>query len=387
MFQILYVLYLFSYQLNTVQAVCTFGICGDLCNMLCAAGTYCNRGVASCSGQSCPSGAYCPAGVSAGIPCPAGRYGLYDCVLYLSTNCYGTRQTSLATGCPNQCPAGTWGIAGEATLQAACIYSCPQGTWGTAIGAGTQAIACPNSCPGGTWSSLTGQTSTAACNQLCPAGTWGTSGVGAVSTACPNKCPAGTWGTAVGQTTGAACTNRCPAGTFGTVLGGSTQAGACDGLCPSGTYSAASGLTSNSGCVSCPAGKISVAGQSECTPCTAGYQCPSVGTKTAATECPAGTYSNSGQSECTPCAPGSFSGGVAATCTPCTACAAGNYLSFWVSLYKLAIFYFVNVHNHISINHFYWLHTLHLHHLPICYCRCGELTVRERWVGHPRTVY
>jgi len=90
----------------------------------------------------------------------------------------------------------------------------------------------------------------------------------------------------------------CPVGTFNN----STGQVSCVN-CPAGTASTSTAATSISACNTCPAGRYSGSGASECAVCPAGYSC----TGGAIEICRAGTYSPAGATTCSQCPAGTYS--------------------------------------------------------------------------------
>ncbi len=184
--------------------------------------------ISTCFGA--PLGSYCKGDKI--VPCPSGKYGA----------------GGNADRCSN-CPAGRFGIPqnGQPTMLTGCPNMCPAGSFGNVEGQQTEASACPGLCPSGTFGTVEGQTNvSAACGNLCPAGRFGSrQGQSTISNGCPGLCRAGSYGTMEGKTTDAdACNKLCPMGKFGELAGQSNQSFACPGSCPMGKKGKKEGQTS-----------------------------------------------------------------------------------------------------------------------------------------------
>lgn len=227
------------------------------------------------------------------------------------------------------CPAGTFLQSGTRN----CV-SCPQGTF-----SGVGAAECTK-CPTGTYSTAVGKTSATPCTS-CPVGT-ASSALGASTLATCLACQAGTFASSPGSS---ACAT-CPSGFYS-----NASAAACS-LCKPGEWSAAGAprclsctagsFNPNSGsstCFACPKGFVSGAGLDKCIPCPINWftnsigaadgscqRCPqfsftSVAGQTPCQICGAGySYNNV---TCQPCSPGSYS--TMLTSGVCQPCPIGSY--------------------------------------------------------------
>ncbi|KAH8060193.1 hypothetical protein JL722_5155 [Aureococcus anophagefferens] len=193
----------------------------------------------------------------------------------------------------SECPAGTYGLAGESY----CV-DCPAGSYAAAAGVTTCTVASAGS-------SVPAAGSTA--QTACARGTYAAS-TGMRSCA---ACPAGAYAPAAGA---AACT-RASAGFYVASDGATSQTS-----CASGTYSGSGA----SECSSCDAGTFAATeGASTCALAAAGSYVSRSGA-TADEPCAAGTYSGSGASECASCAAGAYGGSGASACVLADA---GSYVA------------------------------------------------------------
>jgi hypothetical protein len=129
-------------------------------------------------------------------------------------------------------------------------------------------------------------------NNMCPRGT---SGPGGYAPCTP--CPAGRYSNDSLQ---ASCT-LCPGGRYGTMIGAMNATSGCGGSCSAG-YACPPGSASAMA-IPCPAGFISSAGASACSPCVAGTFSDRQG-RASCTVCPLYTTSSfSGATTCLPSCP------------------------------------------------------------------------------------
>ncbi|CDJ28973.1 uncharacterized protein EMH_0002640 [Eimeria mitis] len=250
----------------------------------CFAGFYCKGGSTTPTpkdkthGDICPKHSYCPIGSAEPTECPDGTYNPYtgmskcpDCTAGFI--CINQKQKPCPQGgyCPpgqseeTPCAAGTKGLSEGLTAQedGACPYGmyCPAGT--------TE----PQRCPEGTATTSEGAKADDECQQ-CPDGYLCNS-----LTVVPIICPEGSY-----------------------CLRGEETPRAC----PAGTYQGARGA----------------AAADTCTPCEAGYFCPTEGMEYYVNSvCPWGHYCLEGSAEPELCRPGTFNDKVgtqdAEQCKPC----------------------------------------------------------------------
>jgi hypothetical protein len=249
------------------------------------------------------------------------------------------------------------------TAAPSCTF-CTQGKYSTVVDA-TVATGCTQQCPAGTY--MPSQTAPTTCS-YCPAGRYSINGLGAACTPCADgkysptvgaetietclPCPLGRGPStdksecaicAAGKYRGAAvnvCTDCPGSGTEMVSAAGSTV---CIATCPSGTYlsgttqcipclaGTAGAYTTGISCTACNANEFSGAGAATCLACPTGSYSP--GASKACTYCELGKYvkSDDGPNTCRDCTAGTstFSKGVittvAGSATICTNCPAGKF--------------------------------------------------------------
>jgi len=188
----------------------------------CESGTYSLGAATACS--ACPIGYQCIDATAAPIPCSAGSYNTQENST-ACTACPSGSQCPLASTSPTPCTPGFWSLPGSANC--------------TACSAG---FACPNQdrdkeqpCLGNTWS-----TGGASSCQECPVGFYCPD-----STTSPKTCPHGMYNL---QSNQSSCIS-CPIGF----------------RCPFADQAP----------IQCEAGYYSLGGNDSCSPCQAGFMCPS----------------------------------------------------------------------------------------------------------------
>ncbi|KDO27716.1 hypothetical protein SPRG_22196, partial [Saprolegnia parasitica CBS 223.65] len=263
-----------TYASSLGQALCT----------PCPAGSFCD-GVLTDRHQVCPQGAYCPPSTGASQPpCPVGSFN-NGTGLPAITNCtvctpgsfcasVGLVQPTALCQAGFFCNAGAVNAFGQTTSQlvngtlSANASSCPSGSY---CPVGTYQ---PVPCPVGTYLPTRGGRQLSDC-QLCTPGQYFDT-TGAVAPSGP--CDPGYFcqhNNAVARPT----TNFCPSGSSAPTL------------CAAGTYSISTGASQ---CTPCPAGYYCPSGTSDYSglACPQGFYCPQ-GTRTMHEyPCPKGTYSN-----------------------------------------------------------------------------------------------
>ena len=263
----------------------------------------------------------------------------------------GTACATTATATPQICAAGYYSAAGSASCSA-----CAPGTYQD-----TQQSESCDACPAGTRCPLSAISSLA--NFYCSEGTYSRWTLNASAfTASPYDHAETTRQPTLSETGDTVC-NACPDGYTCPAPELSPV------LCAAGTYRLGSNYThcvectAGSSCATpnvsptaCAAGTFALAGQGECTTCTAGYHCPYTD-QDVMLRCDSGWYAVAGKANCTQCAPGyacpnadgtsieqcvagTFAAAGSAQCTSCppgfacpdttdisamTSCAAGTY--------------------------------------------------------------
>lgn len=224
-----------------------------------------------------------------------------------------------------QCAAGKFGTAEHQTSEAAACTPCPDGSFmGT-----TGATVCAE-CPAGTYDvDGAGSTSAEESCTACPAGTYNPS-TGASSLGQCLQCPIGTSQPATGQsvcsecvegkfrdTPGGTACQDCGTGTFQP----SSNATVCL-LCPAGKYNGQTGMARAVYCFDCLVGERSSPGDAQCSACPAGkYGTDDFTKRDPCISCPAGKASLAERAEsdetCEACQLGQYSLGGFAECLPC----------------------------------------------------------------------
>jgi hypothetical protein len=244
---------------------------------------------------TCPAGYSCVSGVSAPAPCGVGYYsaaGAAQCLLCRAGYSCALTTTSSVQMYASPCPAGLYCNNGTSIAPTVELNSCPSGFYCP------QAVAAPIACPAGTFNAFTGANQFSNCS-VCTVGHWCGAGVSAPS----GLCPAGYW---------------CPA---------NTSTSTPTTVCPPATYRSAVGAEVSAACAACPAGYYCPSyGISVPLPCPKGSYCLS-GVSVAAA-CPIGTFSNQTGTvtsvDCTACSPGYYCASVGLT-APTGPCDAGYY--------------------------------------------------------------
>ena len=286
----------------------------------CTAGYFCGSpGLVQPEGP-CLNGHYCPGGQNTSSPnefiCEAGHF------------------CSLASPEPSRCPSGTYQ---DLARQSAC-KTCPPGFYCNSSTVPITSLAgreclegyyCPNGtkfesefpCPIGTFSNISGLQSVAECTS-CLGGYY-----------CPlpalvepfSVCAAGyyclTGAASVTPREGAEA-NVCPAGSF------CPEQSVLPTPCEAGTFSNSTGLQAESDCTNCTAGSFcTTLGLTEPEGlCEEGYYCPSGSSLAAEVVCPPGHYCEPGSPFPTPCPEGTFTPyAVNVNSSQCKLCTTGKY--------------------------------------------------------------
>ncbi|XP_023933458.1 uncharacterized protein LOC106181652, partial [Lingula anatina] len=267
---------------------------------LCAAGYYCINGSITATptgvgGNQCSPGTYCPDGSWYETLCPAGTYQPSNgatnetwCIQctsgsYCNDSGLATPQGSCDPG--YYCPGGQ-SVSNPNGLECPAGYYCP-------LGSSTFRI-----CPSGTYQDWTQQSYC----KWCPPGYYCDNSIEAVVNYTAYVCPQGHY---CPNATQSSTENPCPIGTFnnGTGLGADTECSPCSGgyYCPSGTVLPT---------MPCSPGYYCRQGAQMAAPnqvtnadiCPAGHYCPEQTTEPIS--CPVGTFSNdTGNMNVTDCAP------------------------------------------------------------------------------------
>ena len=265
---------------------------------LCAAGTYTARMHTGDATQStclsCPAGYKCAEGATGPEECGSGYYsgGNTDtCTLCDVGHYCASNTTTTAAMTAARCPAGLFCAAGMDAAPDVQTHACPAGHYCL------EATAAPADCSPGTYNPRVAAESQAECVD-CPAGHYCVGGEASVT----GECDAGHY---CGIGSSSATDAACPRGFFRINTRGESLL-AC-APCLSGHYCNETALTSP---VTCPAGSYCVPGATEPTPC------------------PIGTFSNStnlkDDLDCTLCSPGKYCDTIGLT-EPTGDCDAGYY--------------------------------------------------------------
>ncbi|XP_062603182.1 uncharacterized protein LOC134264959 [Saccostrea cucullata] len=290
----------------------------------CSSGYYCTTNSTTATptgtgGDRCPPGHYCVEGSFVAEPCPPGFFqpsysaqNLSYCISCTSGSyCNGSGLSAV----DGQCDAGYYCPTGQ-TVCNPSAYECPAG-YMCPVGSSLYQL-----CSAGFYQDEIRQ---ATCKE-CPAGFYCDSSVGPITNYTTYVCPEGHY-----------CQNGTKVST--------------EFPCPSGTYNNDTGLRADSECFPCLGGYYCPAATvNPYLPCGAGYYCRT-GAKTAApmqnadayecpvghycpeqstepTKCPAGTYSNTtrlmNMTDCTPCTKGWYCDSLGLT-APVGLCSAGFY--------------------------------------------------------------
>ncbi|EDV28435.1 uncharacterized protein TRIADDRAFT_51343 [Trichoplax adhaerens] len=286
----------------------------------CSAGFYCpgNQSTATPFDYVCPKGNYCPEGAYGPIRCKAGEY-----------------QDTTGSATCKSCPKGYFcNSSSEITVLTDALlcpagYYCPEGT--------TRENEYP--CPIGTFSDKSGVINSSSCNPctpgyycaelartlpngLCDAGYFckqNAKSATPIQGSDANVCPVGKY-----CPTGSAEPINCPLGTFN-ALTGLTSDSECS-LCTNGSYCSVPGLTGPNG--QCSPGYYCDAGSNSSTAniCPKGYYCPLATVNPI--PCPVGYFSNveglKHSGECTVCTAGMYCATLGAT-EPTGYCDPGYY--------------------------------------------------------------
>jgi DNA-binding beta-propeller fold protein YncE len=247
----------------------------SLASTICSAGFFCPAGSSSATASLCPAGSYCPSQSGSPVPCTAGYYcpdaGLPVAPSSVcSPGSYCPAGSSSPTVCPTgsycasaylsaptaRCPPSKYCIEGATSPSATCFagYTCNNATGmvtSCSVGSFCSGSGVSVACPSGSYCPVVGLSAP----QPCTAGFYcATVGLTSVSAACPSGayCPSGM-----------SAPVACPVGSYCPVTGLSVSVS-----CTAGSYCSAARLIAVSG--SCPMGKYSLSGQSECTNCTSG---------------------------------------------------------------------------------------------------------------------
>ena len=217
------------------------------------------------------------------------------------------------TGCPFQCPKGTFGPGGATDVLRAIDSGCAVGCESCPAGAVCDALGLPAPiiCTAGHYNPDLGSQTSGSCRP-CESGSFQTE-TGA--TAC-NGCAAGSFARHKGST---AC-QQCAAGGYCEEVGASSAS--VFELCPPGTWSRTVGLNSSEGCHPCGAATyqpITGASSSDaCLPCPQGTASAGLGMRFCS-PCPGGRFQNStGGLACEQCMEGSYCPEGAANPFPCS---------------------------------------------------------------------
>ena len=357
---------------------------------LCDSGYYCdgNASEARPPHRRCPAGFYCPRGTGVPYPCPIGTFssdvgnievsqclactpGFYcdgagltaprgEC----SAGFYCPENQTVPTPptfkcpkgnrCPNgsavplPCPAGEY----QPREQASSCRDCPEGYYCDPVELGnnsSRGIIVPIDCPVGYFCPIR---TASAREHPCSPGSYGNA-TNLISLADCLACPAGLYceGSGLSKPTG-----NCQAGhlCFSGAKSSTPTDGTTGDICPKGQYC----LEGTSSGFDCPPGtynnKTGLLSVDQCTPCEAGYYCPSFGhqdpyafcneghfclkgstesapiNKTYGDLCLAGHYCPVGSAQSLPCQPGTYLPSRGAnSSTACLPCSGGHYCGGW----------------------------------------------------------
>eukprot|EP01022_Parablepharisma_sp_SALTPOND_P009167 TRINITY_DN1381_c0_g1_i1.p1 TRINITY_DN1381_c0_g1~~TRINITY_DN1381_c0_g1_i1.p1 ORF type:complete len:3672 (+),score=433.12 TRINITY_DN1381_c0_g1_i1:8055-19070(+) len=280
----------------------------------CTAGYYCIEGTSSTTMAQCPEGHYCEEGTAVPKKCPKGRYrdtpratsetDCHKCPAGKVCSQDGLTQYDLT------CDAGYYCEEGESTSQPAGKY-CPEGSYCN------QGAATPVSCPAGKFNVFKGCRSVDECLD-CPFGfiCSGTTGVNELCQA-GSYCPGGTTLDTV---------QSAPAG-YHTIQGQGDKI-----PCIPGTYTDEEGKSSCAPCLEGRFCKESASAGPSLPKCTVGHYCPT-GTINPL-YCNAGTFRVAEEAgpitDCTPCTTGKYCETIGLTsesgdCSPGFYCTAGAF--------------------------------------------------------------
>ena len=256
--------------------------CPEPCTTL--PGQYCNRLVP----MDCPVNAYCPMfEMSSPIYCDPGTYSM-ELRAFSSSVCSLT------------CPAGAYCANG-------LNETCGPGFWSVA-----GASAC-TACVAGKYSTTIGATSSAVCVS-CAAGAYCPGGAAVPCTTGDIYCPSAS------MTAPIQCT-VCTPGQYVTKQCSAFLNSAC-AACQQYTFSLVNGAASCTSMNTCAIGTYFTSSSQGCLPCSAGFYCPDVVTKTA---CDAGYACPAGSSEPVACTGNNYCVAGTNAPVPCTTCGAGTY--------------------------------------------------------------
>ncbi|KAH8068260.1 hypothetical protein JL721_6835 [Aureococcus anophagefferens] len=295
--------------------------------------------VADDDASECPAGTYGLAGESYCVDCPAGSYaaaaGVTTCTVASAGSSVPAAGSTAQTASCAVAGAGTYVDAAGASEATACAASAFSGAGATAC------EACPDGAyyvAGDSGCAFSGGGAAGAGGVACPAGTY--SGAGASCEACA----AGTYSASSGATACAAAAagasaassgDRGPASRRNILARAPARRRGC-APCDAGTFAAAEGLST---CALAAEGSyVDAAGASEQVPCAAGTYAAGNGASSCAA-CPAGSYSDSSGASSCALADAGYTAGAAASeqalcpagsysgsgASACVACEAGRY--------------------------------------------------------------
>ena len=295
----------------------------------CAAGFFCEIGAKGSIHKPCAPGTYVDAGVNGPtscLPCPAGSYCAGGSSTATKIACPAGYYCLSGSATPTKCSPGTFNANPGGTTAAACI-ACTAGNVCTQYG-----LSAPdNQCDAGYYciqGASNSQPTVPAIGGMCGIGTFCLRGVATAA-----NCPNGKFNVFKGCRKAADCLD-CPFGFICNDASGTNLNCPAGSYCPGGTYTATKQLAQagyftiagQGAQIPCIPGTFtSATEQTACTSCTAGSSCPSSSTS-APTACVAGKYCPTGTVTPYYCPQGTFRASTGATvvgdCTPCTA---GSY--------------------------------------------------------------